>query len=78
MTKMMNTIEQKLGLTTMEFNSLFVADPGGYSSYPFPAGSGVAEALRHRFGIPEDEDLIDALEARNVITAEEAAWMHDA
>jgi hypothetical protein len=65
-------VAQKLGLTLDELNSLYAVFPvGGF------VGAVVAQELRARYGIDEDEPLGEALAERGVLTPAEGRWLDD-
>jgi uncharacterized 2Fe-2S/4Fe-4S cluster protein (DUF4445 family) len=68
------TICEKLGITTDELNSLYTTCPVNGA-----VGAVVSEEIAERFGLgPDCDDLAGALQARSILTAEEAEWLRDA
>lgn len=58
----MTSLCHKLGLSHNEFNALFTASPVGDAS-----GAHVAQSLRDKHGIDDDENLADGLFSRGLI-----------
>jgi hypothetical protein len=65
-------IAQKLGLSLDELNSLYTTFPVGGC-----VGAVVAQELRARYGLDEDERLGEALAERGVLTEAEGRWLDD-
>ncbi len=68
----MQSVLEKLNLTTDQLNSLYSACPvGGY------VGADVAQCLAVRFGLTLTEPLGQQLCDLDILTVAEAAWMDD-
>lgn len=69
---MKKRIAEKLGYPGEAIESLFVACPvGGW------LGTSVADEIRAKYNIPEDEMLGEALVDRGILTTEEGRWLDD-
>jgi hypothetical protein len=68
----MDSVLEKLQITSDQLNAMYTACPVDCHT-----AETVNAEIRERFGIDEEDDWVDALESRGVLTAEEAAYLRD-